>query len=394
MGAYSPPVITAAGLSIPAYPAYIQQLNILYQGIFGSSVYLGIDTWDYEFNSVLALFMADLCSGIQLAYNARSPQTAIGADLDAIGELLGISRLPAVNSNASLGLSGTAGTPIINGYAIDTAGNEWALPPLVTLLSGTTYVTATCTTGGPISANVSAINIIGTPTSGWTGVNNAAAANVGTPIETDSDYRARMAISTGIRSQTTLDATVAAIAAIPGVTRYNVLENVTGSTATIDGVSLTSHSIYAIVQGGTAAAIAAAIYNNRGIGCGMNGSTSLLYTDPLTGYQMTIYWDPPTLLPIYTSLTVNPLAGYSSATTIAIQTAITNYLNSLQIGELVSLAALYAVAMSVNVNISAPIFSITAFTLGTSASPSGTADITLTGKQVAEGITGHCIITT
>jgi hypothetical protein len=126
----------------------------------------------------------------------------------------------------------------------------------------------------------------------------------------------------------------------------------------------------------------------------MNGATSYLYTDPLTTYQMTIYWDPPTQVPIYTSLTVNPLAGYSSATTLAIQTAITTYLNSLQIGELVSLAALYAVAMSVNPNLSVPIFSITAFTLGTSASPSGTADITLTGKQVSEGITGYCVITT
>jgi uncharacterized phage protein gp47/JayE len=293
-----------------------------------------------------------------------------------------------------VGLTGTLGTVINNGFVLDLAGNSWALPVLVTLGTGTTSVLATCQTPGSIFANPGSISIIGTPTAGWTGVTNSDSANVGVPIESDSDYRARMAISTGLRSQTTLDATVAAIAAIPGVTRYNVLENVTGSTATIEGVSLTSHSIYAIVQGGTPKEIATAIYNNRGIGCGMNGATSYLYTDPLTTYQMTIYWDPPTQVPIYTSLTVNPLAGYSSATTLAIQTAITTYLNSLQIGELVSLAALYAVAMSVNPNLSVPIFSITAFTLGTSASPSGTADITLTGKQVSEGITGHCVITT
>jgi len=400
---YVAPSIGPAGLTVPAYADILASLITSYQSIFGTNVYLQPDAARYQWISVLAAKLNDNMGAIQLAYNARSAQTAVGADLDAIALMIPLTRLPAVAAQAALTIGGTVGTVITNGIAMDQQGNEWQLPsPLTIPTGGSIVVTAVCLTPGPVSAAIGTINIPSTPTAGWNTVTNAAAvpasaSQSGQAVETDSDFRGRIAISTGLRSLTTLDATIAAIAAVDGVTRYNVLENFTGSNATMDGITVNAHSIAVIVEGGVAEEVALAIYYNRGIGCGMNagvtGFNATSITDPVTGYTMNVYFSLPTYRPVFTSLTVNAFAGYTSATRTAIQTAITNYLNSLQIGENVSLAALYAVAMSVNPNISVPLFSITAFTLGFSASPTGTADLNLNGNQVAQGVTADCVIT-
>ena len=159
---------------------------------------------------------------------------------------------------------------------------------------------------------------------------NAAPAIPGQPVESDSLLRARQSLSVALPSMTMLAGTIAAIAATPGVTRYNILENPTGST---DSYGNPPHSITCVVENGSNAAIAQAIYNNHGIGCYTNGTTAQTVTDSYTGQTYTVNFSRPTYVPVYVSLSVHALAGYTTATTTAIQTAITNYLNSLQIGQ-------------------------------------------------------------
>jgi hypothetical protein len=94
----------------------------------------------------------------------------------------------------------------------------------------------------------------------------------------------------------------------------------------------------------------------------------------------------------YTVLNVHLLSGSTAATLTSIQSAITNYLNGLQIGEEVTQSALYAAAMAVTPNLSSPIFSIKGLYLGTTALPSTTADIAIAFNAVAQGVTANCTV--
>jgi uncharacterized phage protein gp47/JayE len=390
--AYAQPTITAAGLTVPGLTD-IQQFYLSgFQSIYGSTVYQQPDDKDYQLIVAFAMKVSDVMKAVQLAYNARSPLTAVGADLDSIIKLNGLVRGGATQSTCPLVLSGASGAVITNGIVNDPAGNAWALPPSVTIgPSGSATATATCSTPGPISAVAGTITLIATPTAGWVSVTNAVAATLGQLVETDSQLRARQALSVALPSMTMLQAVIAEIAATTGVTRYNVLENPTGA---VDSFGNPAHSITAVVEGGANADIAQAIYSKRGIGVFTNGTTTVEVADQVNGTTIPISFDRPTYVPIYVSMSVHGLTGFTSTTVTAIQTAIVNYLNSLQIGEEVTYSAMYGAALSVMSDLSLPQFSIKSVAIGTAASPTGTSDIAINFNQVAQGVTANVVITT
>lgn len=389
--AYQAPTITAAGLTIPTYSDILASLLAQFRLIYGQTAYLGVDSADYQWISIVALNLNDAMQALQLVYNARSPTTAIGSDLDAIVKINGIARKASTFSACAVTLTGTPGAAISNGVIQDVNGMLWDLPPAISIgVAGTLTVTAICETPGNVTALAGQLSQIATPAAGWISVTNATAAVPGQPVEADSLLRARQALSVALPSQTMLAGTVAAIAAIPGVTRYNVLENPTGA---VDSYGNPAHSITAVVEGGADLDVATAIFTNRGIGCYTNGTTTVTVTDPNTGATMPIRFTRPSYVAIYVSLSVHGLAGYTTATTAAIQKAITAYLNSLQIGESVILSELYGAALTTRPNPDLPMFSIRALTLGTSASPTSTADLVIAFDHVAQGILVDVAIT-
>jgi len=407
--AYVAPYIDpTAGLVLPSYQSIIDDLISGYKAIYPQVVYLGTDTAKYQEISIFALKVYDCNLATQLAYNARSPQTAVGADLDSIVKMNGIARLLASYSTAPETISGVAGTAINNGIITDKQGYSWALPTVVTIpSSGSVTVGITCQTAGAIQAQAGSITTIsGGATAGWTGATNPSAAVAGSPVETDSQLRARQALSVASPSLTRLASTIAAIAAIPGVTRYatgikapdsspgSSIENPTGG---IDYWGNPAHSISMVVEGGTDLDVATAIYQKRGLGPYTNpdstsGSTRIPVTDTNTGTVTTIGFQRPTYVPIYVTMFIHGLNGYTSATLVSIRDAIVTYLNSLQIGEEVTYSAFYAVASSVMPNLLNPQFSISSLHTGLTPSPSGTTDISLSYYQVAQGISANIIV--
>lgn len=382
--AYAAPTLTSAGLTIPSYSDIQANLLGQYRNIYGQNVYLGVDSADYQWISAIAAKIGDTMQAMQLAYNARSPLTAIGADLDSLVKLNGIARKAASYSSVTLTITGTAGAVINNGIAKDVNGQLWNLPSPTTIgAGGTVTVSATAAAAGNVNAAIGQVSNIATPTAGWVSVTNPSAATPGLPVEMDSQLRARQSLSVALPSKTMLAGTIAAIAATPNVTRYNVIENPTGST---DAYGTPAHSITCVVENGTDLAVATAIYNNRGIGCLTNGTTSVNVG------SMPIAFTRPTVVPIYVTMDVHGLTGYTSATLTAIQTAIVNYLNSLQIGELVVPSELYGAGLTARVDPTNPIFSLRNLKLGTSPSPAGTTDISINYNQVAQGATANVVL--
>ena len=95
------------------------------------------------------------------------------------------------------------------------------------------------------------LDTIATPTTGWLSIEQPAAGQDGTDIESDSSLRIRRA--QGLRSGTaTLSAIHEALFRVSGVSAVSVSENATDIT---DGEGRPPHSVEAVVTGGEEAAI-------------------------------------------------------------------------------------------------------------------------------------------
>ena len=112
---------------------------------------------------------------------------------------------------------------------------------------------------GPVAAAAGTLTSIVTPTAGWTGVTNAAAAVLGRLDETDAAFRTRYMALTSRLAAGYPAAIRSRILEVPGVTRAFVHNNDTGADLTEQGLTIPARGILAIVQGGADAAVAAAI---------------------------------------------------------------------------------------------------------------------------------------
>ncbi|MGK2829254.1 hypothetical protein ACSI5F_03995 [Ralstonia pseudosolanacearum] len=324
------PVISASGISAPAFSDVLSYIVAKYQGIYGSDVYLGNDSQDYQFLSAgIATPINDLNASIISAYNAYSPATAQQANLSSVVKINGLKRNTSGNSTVDQVIVGVAGTVISNGVTQDANGNKWSLPASVTIPpSGTITVTAICQTAGAVQAGIGAVNQIATPTNGWQSVTNAFAAAAGAPVETDSQLKARQAVSTALPSRTVLEGTVGSVWAIPGVTRVTPYEN---DTKVVDANGIPGNNIYLVVEGGDATAIAQAIAAKKTPGTGTYGTTTVSVTDAY-GIAHPISFYRPTYDAITCAITLKALAGYTSTIGAAIQAAVAAYINAVVIG--------------------------------------------------------------
>lgn len=324
------PVISATGISAPNFAAVLDYVTTQYKNIYGSDVYLENDSADYQFLSAgIATPINDLNAAIIAAYNAYSPATAQNANLSSAVKINGLTRNIPTNSTVDQIIVGVVGTVITNGVTQDSNGNKWNLPATVTIpASGTITVTGTCQTAGAVQAGIGTVNQIATPTLGWQTVTNATAAAAGAPVETDSQLKARQAVSTALPSRTVLEGTVGAIWSIAGVTRVTPYEN---DTSTTDANGIPGNKIYIVVEGGDSTAIANAIASKKTPGTGTFGTTTISVADAY-GIAHNINFYRPTYDAITCAITLKALTGYTSTIGTAIQTAVAAYVNAVAIG--------------------------------------------------------------
>lgn len=380
--AYFAPYIDEQGLHIPTYSDIRDDLIQNARNIFGQDIYLGVDSQDYQWISVVASKINDTLQAIQFAYDSRGPGTAIGSGLDILVRLNGITRDQTTYSTCVVKLTGTPNTIISNGVAQDSSNYYWNLPPSIMIgTSGTVNAMATCQTPGPITANLGDICIIATPTYGWATVTNALSATPGVAIETDSRLKARQAISTSLPSLTVLEGTKGAIAAVKDVVRFEVYEN---DTNVSDVHGLPAHSITAVVEGGLDDDVAHAIFKKKGPGCYTNGTVEVDVADQ-RGQISSIRFFRPNYVDVDVVINVKQLAGYTTQTTTDIQISVANYLNDLSIGDGLPVSSIWGSALSVMPNLSKPRFSVTSVTVARHGGVQGSNDIALAFNEVTRG---------
>lgn len=333
--------VTAEGISAPDYQTVLDTITGYFQQIYGNDAYLEPDSKDGQMVALVALAIHDANNTAISVYRSFSPATALGDALTSNVKINGITRRAATNSTVDLLLTGTVGTTITNGSVRDTNSVIWNLPATVVIgTDGTVVATATCANSGAVAAVAGSVNGINTPTRGWASVTNPLAATVGVAAETDAELRVRQSQSVALASLTPFDAVDGAIANVEGVTRHKLFEN---DTETTDANGLPAHSISAIVEGGDALEIAHTIRSTKGQGVSTYGTTAVIVTDKY-GNPYIIRFSRPVDVPIYVSITIQALTGYSSQVGDEIKAAVAAYINSLAIGDSVLLSRVYSPA--------------------------------------------------
>ncbi|HHR5652004.1 TPA: baseplate J/gp47 family protein [Klebsiella oxytoca] len=333
--------VTAEGIAAPDYQTVLDTITGYFQQIYGLDAYLEPDSKDGQMIALVALAIHDANNTAISVYRSFSPATALGDALTSNVKINGITRRSATNSTVDLLLTGTVGTTITNGSVRDSNSVIWNLPATVVIgTDGTIVATATCATTGAVAALAGSITTINTPTRGWVSVTNPLAATVGVAAETDAQLRVRQSQSVALASLTPFDAVDGAIANVEGVTRHKLFEN---DTETTDANGLPAHSISAIVEGGDATEIANTIRSVKGQGVTTYGTTAVIVTDKY-GNPYTIRFSRPVDVPVYVSITLKALNGYSSQVGDEIKAAVAAYINSLAIGDSVLLSRVYSPA--------------------------------------------------
>jgi uncharacterized phage protein gp47/JayE len=252
--------------------------------------------------------------------------------------------------------------------------------PLTVVLTGslstvksTKYCLCTATETGPLDQGPNTIDTIATPILGWDGVVNYTSATTGRNAETDEELRLRFKNAKYIRGGNIGDALYSDLKDIVGVEEVIILSNETDTT---DGNGIPAHSFMALISGGTATDIGAAIWKNKPVGIRTYGSSSTTITDA-AGNSKTIYFQRPTPLVYYVTINISTDADFPPDGVDQIKAALVNFnKDTMSIGSDVIFSRLYSPINSVAGH------QVNSLHAGTSPSPSGTSNITTTFSQI------------
>lgn len=267
--------------------------------------------------------------------NQINPNLSGGVFLDAVWALTGGQRLAATYSVIpGVTLHGLAGTVIPAGsQASLTDGTIFASVSAATLdISGNASVDFQAIETGPIAANAGTLTQIVTGVLGWDTVTNPTAATLGRSLESDLASRLRRKNTLSLQNVGLPTAITSALYDTLNVRSLTFRENNTKADATIDGIFLLANSVWACVDGGTDADIAAALLANKSLGANWNGAVTVNLAHPATGQTYVVKFDRPTTVPVKVRLTVRNLNALSDVPA-AVRAAMVSYAAGGQAGE-------------------------------------------------------------
>lgn len=324
------------------------------------------------------------------------PVFASGKYLDSLSALHQITRLPPKPSQVGCLLTGAVGTVIPAGSVVlNTSGNRFRTETGVTIpLAGSIAVLAISEDNGPIPCTANTVNRILQKIAGWDSVNNPNDGILGSVAETDTALRKRRQISLSLNASGTLKSIISALENNINIRDYNIIENNNNSNLIIDTITIPPKSIYLCADVNTEyyPQVAQILYEKKSGGCGMVGSITQTYTDSLYPWEtFTAKFDVANIIQTYISITVIN-DNFTAETIPNIKQAIYNNFYGLdgtvpvQMGEPFYAGRFYAPVVKLG------IYQITALTIGTSPSPTGTS-ITTAINEVARLNLNNIVVT-
>jgi uncharacterized phage protein gp47/JayE len=338
-----------------------------------------------QINGIFAKKLAELWEALATCYGGFNRGAAEGVLLDAIGLLTGTPRLDATKSqvNATVNLNASTTLPVGSiANVTDQPTNRWLLRTAVTSTTAGNYAAIfDAEVTGPQVANSGTLEQITVPVIGWNSVTNAEDADLGTNIESDAAYRIRQQEELSAPGACTVDAIRADVLQVDGVIECKVFEN---TSLVTDGDGLPGKSFEVVLYDGSVPdadddEVAQAIWDSKPSGIEAYGSSSGTAVDS-EGVEHTVEFSRATGVNVYLfyTLDVDPLKYPVDGDDQVEAAAIAKGATALGMGDDVIALVFRAQALSV-----AGVNDVTAFTLGTAPSPVGTANLSITSRQIA-----------
>lgn len=351
-----------------------------------------------QFASILA---EELSICWEQAYEASTqfdPPNASGAALRGLVQINGINPSYGSATQVTMTMGGTPGTVIPEGARIaSTDGEEvYTTTQSATIDSGgQATVSAVCTEKGPKEPAAGTIIAIQTPVYGWSYATNSTATSVGSDPDTDTDLHIKQERATSATSYRQVDAIIAGITNVPGVTFARLYVN---KTVTTDARGIAGKTMAAVVVGGEDQAIADVLRLKAGSLDDFQGNLDnpIVYTGDLGDVQTIDFYRPDEVaIAVSINITVTNSAAFPSNAEDLIKQAIVDYAEYDQAGVAgfppgadVILSRLYTPINSV------PGFKVNTLQIGKkSAGTLGTSDIAIAWNELATFDAGDITIT-
>jgi uncharacterized phage protein gp47/JayE len=375
-----PPITwTPEGVILPTDAAILAGVQSDINAAFGGGVNPGMSTPQGQIASSDSAIISDKNSAIAYIANQVDPQYAEGRFQDAIGRIYFMTRNPASSTVVIATIGGLPGTYIPAGaLALDTSQNVYQLLGAVTIGPGGTVPAEFANVStGPIPCVAGSLTQLYRTVPGWDTVTNSAAGILGSDVESSQAFELRRQNSVALNSHGTPDAIFANVYAVAGVLDCYVIDNPSGNTVDYGPTNypLAPHSIYVAVVGGSASAIAQAIWNAKDGGCNYNGNTTetvydTRYAAPQPAYAVT--FEIPSPVPVYFAVTVTNAVALPSDYATLIQNAIIAQFNGENGNTPAGIASLIlALSYTGAIFAAVPGLSLVSIFVGLTSSPTG-----------------------
>lgn len=241
------------------------------------------------------------------------PAKSEGREQDAIARIYFLSRKQGTPTIVSATCTGAPTYSIPKGSkARDEAGNIYSsLSDATFNVLGQAVVQFACDEVGAIECPVGSLINIEQAVYGWDAITNLTAGITGEDVETRAEFEARRYASVAKNGRSSMASIYGAVRELDGVREVYVAENDTSQTKTIGATSysLVPHSVYVAVVGGDDDAIAQKIWENKPIGCDMNGNVTKTVKDTgIDSYapEYQVKFARPSFVPILFKVQISP----------------------------------------------------------------------------------------
>lgn len=370
--------ISADGVALPTEEAILAGVQADIDVAFGGGVNPGLSTPQGQIAQSMTAIIADKNAQFQQLARNVDPDKADGRWQDAIARIYFLDRIPATSTVVQATCIGAVGTVLPAGsLASATDGNVYVSTADATIPdTGSVTVQFACQQTGPIACPAHTLTSIYKAVPGWDRIDNDSAGVLGGYVESRADFEYRRQQSVALNATGSLPAIYANVLDVDGVLDAYVTENPTSSTVTKGSTSysLAPHSIYVAAVGGTASAIAQAIWTRKNTGADYNGNTTVTVTDsegyepPYPSYQ--VKFEIPSDLPIYFAVEIEDSPDLPADVVAQVKAAIVSAFNGLdggaraRIGSRILASRYYAPVQAVSTAVE-----VLSILIGTTSSP-------------------------
>jgi uncharacterized phage protein gp47/JayE len=376
--------VTADGLTLPTYAEIFAGIEARLRADVDPAIDLTAASPDGQIVGAFSAALRDAWEGLAYLHTAYDPNDAQGVYAENIAALTGTTRMPATASYVTVAVTHDAGYSAAEGEIVahvsgypDRVFTNAAIP--VQALAGTVNCVFTCTETGPVPAPAGTLTVIDSSPTGTTAITNAADATLGSDEETDEELNLRRVSELYEQGSSAEDSLAAALQdedndpTLAYVLSVKVYSNRGDGT---DAWGLPPHSFQVMLDdnGGDVAdsVIGQVLWDHMPAGIRSYGATSATATDS-DGNSQTVYFDRPTQVPVYVSITVS-----GNPDPDAVEAAIKAEIDQYKPGD--SVQALMLVGRASRVD---GVTAITAYALGTAPAPVATGNITIARDERA-----------